>query len=554
MPFLDLYPLDLDHVGAKSDVGRADTAIYRLMLRRLAVGGLPESVAVGDVTIHFTRGPIHTQVTSVRQRPGWPPVFDKHMHRAVQVGHNDLLTVCELRLPLGAEDLSVAIDVWRARAHNAVGVLSATLDERVALEPLAEDVILLRGGEPFAATDVHSLVRTFMPFDVTEQDRQALASLAGTDVGSDVAYAASLLATGARQGPTPTGFLFLWLAIDATVGTHKTQKAAVAQALADAGADLSWLTLPLGRLVGLRGRVAHGRTIEPGLLRDGFYDSEAVARILVRRVLGIEGGWPAAPAPTAFPLPLGRRIAEQAGAWNEEWHQDGLPAPVADPEPSGLPRLDAVMGAHSEWLRVLGAPTPEVEERIRFWAMAAVNATDVDVEPFEIHVGVLDHGSEWAVDPERILMAETVAAGPEDDREPRMAWQLCRLVAEMQIMRTGVESVELGAFMIDLGGAWVAYREWVLDNEMPGNLLARVALDAASTQDLGATAGVALAGDAQAREALDAWIKDGPAARSELREAISYVLDELAGLEHFGEYLRFTSAMVEAERPARGDT
>lgn len=135
-----------------------------------------------------------------------------------------------------------------------------------------------------------------------------------------------------------------------------------------------------------------------------------------------------------------------------------------------------------------------------------------------------------------------------------MAWQLCRLVAEMQIMRTGVESVELGAFMIDLGGAWVAYREWVLDNEMPGNLLTRVALDAASTQDLGATAGVALADDAQAREALDAWIKDGPAARSELREAISYVLDELAGLEHFGEYLRFTSAIVEAERAARGDT
>jgi hypothetical protein len=32
------------------------------------------------------------------------------------------------------------------------------------------------------------------------------------------------------------------------------------------------------------------------------------------------------------------------------------------------------------------------------------------------------------------------------------------------------------------------------------------------------------------------------------------VLDELAGLEHFGEYLRFTSAMVEAERAARGDT
>jgi len=202
---------------------------------------------------------------------------------------------------------------------------------------------------------------------------------------------------------------------------------------------------------------------------------------------------------------------------------------------------------------VLGAPNAEVEERIRFWAMAAVNATDVDVEPFEIHVEALEHGGEWAVNPERILMAETVAAGPEDDREPRMAWQLCRLVAEMQVMRTGVESVDFGAFLIDLGGAWVAYREWVIDNEMPAALLQRVDLDAASLQDLGATAGVALAGDAQARQALDAWIKDGPAAQTQLREAASHVLDALAGLEHFSQYLQFTSAMVEAERAARGD-
>jgi hypothetical protein len=55
MPFLDLYPLDVDHVGVESDLDRADTAVYRLVLRRLAVGGLPESVAVGDVTVHFIR-------------------------------------------------------------------------------------------------------------------------------------------------------------------------------------------------------------------------------------------------------------------------------------------------------------------------------------------------------------------------------------------------------------------------------------------------------------------------------------------------------------------
>jgi hypothetical protein len=553
MAFVDLYPATVDYEGSPDDARGADGLVYRLAFRRMAVAGLPESVALGPVVAHFIQGPLRTQVTTLRQRAGWPPVFDKHMERGVEVGEDELLTVFELPAPAPDDDLAQAIAELRAGTLNAVGVLCATLDERIALEQVAEDVILMDGGVPFAAADLRSHVRTFMPFDVTDDDRTALSSLSGLDLDGHAAYAASLLAAGASYGPSPTGFLLLWLAIDAVVATRKTQKAAVAQALADAGANLSWLSLPLGQLTGLRGPLAHGRAVDPHLLRQGYYDSEAIARVLVRKALGITGGWPAMPNATAFPLPAGRRIATEARALTEEWHEDGLPTPDDEPAPLGLPRLDAVMGGQSQWLGVVGVADADVEERIRFWAMAAVNAVDVEVEPFEIRVEPLPDGHQWGVNRESIRMAPDVAAGPNDEREPRMAWQLCQLVAQMQVMRTGVESVDFGAFLIEFGGAWVAYREWVIDNEMPTDLLTRVDLNTASVHDIGATAGVAAAGDPDARRDIEAWIASGPASQAQLRGIVEELLEQLQGLEHFAEYLAFTAAAVEATRAtARG--
>jgi len=201
----------------------------------------------------------------------------------------------------------------------------------------------------------------------------------------------------------------------------------------------------------------------------------------------------------------------------------------------------------------VGAADADVEERIRFWAMAAINAADVDVEPFEVRVERLPDGHQWGVNRERVMMAAEVAAGADDEREPRMAWQLCRLVAEMQVMRTGVDSVDFGAVLIDFGGAWVAYREWVVDNEMPPDVLTRVDLDSASMQDIGATAGAAAAGDPDAGRAIDAWIASGPESHAQLRGAVEMLMDELRGLEHFATYLALTTEMVEAEREAPRD-
>jgi len=155
--FIDLYPPRLNTEGSPEDLRGVDLVVYRLVLTRLAIPGLPPMVKVGDVEIHFTIGPIRTQVTESRQRPGLPFVFDKHMRRAVSVGENELLTVCHMRRSL-PEDVGSAVHDWRVRTEAAIGLLAATLDERIARRQLTEDLIFMRGGKAVAAADVHPRV------------------------------------------------------------------------------------------------------------------------------------------------------------------------------------------------------------------------------------------------------------------------------------------------------------------------------------------------------------------------------------------------------------
>jgi hypothetical protein len=549
MNFVDLYPELVNTEGAISSVADADEAVHRLVFRRQAIAGLPETVAVGDVRIDFVTGPIRTQVVESRQRPEWPPVFDKWMRRGIAIGENEPLTVCQVMRGTPIDDVAQAMDECRAVAENAIGLVALTLDERIALVEIAEDMIFVRAGRPFAAADRHTRVRTFMPFDATEDDRAALIKLADTAVESPAAYAASLLLKGQREGPSATGFLFLWLAIDAVVATRRTQKAAVADALSAANADLSWLSLPLGRLVGLRGPIAHGRPVPSDELRAGYYDSEAIARLLVRHALGAGTAWPAAPTATAFPLPTGRQVNDQAGEWVTRWHDEALPPSQETPEPIGLPRVDAFAGGHNDWLRVIGAADIEQESRLRFWLMAAVNAAGIPMKPFALRIDAQDPQL-IAVNADEIVLGHAIAADAGQSTEPRLAWRLCRLLAEMQVMRTGVESVDFGAFLIDFGGTWVAYREWVGQLEIPPDFLTRVDLDTASVSDVGATAGCAAAGDQQATAAIDRWIESGPEQQTDLRAVVGMLLPELRKMRHFAEFLDMTTTMVEAEHAA----
>lgn len=200
MAFRDLYPSGLDTEGSPETLRDVDEVVYRRILKRLAVPGLPAFVRVGDVEIYFTVGPVRTQLTELRQRPGLPFVYDKHMRRGVIVGENEPLTVCHLRRPFSSE-LGAATAEWRVMTETAVGLVAATLDERVAGPRLNEDLILLRAGRPVAAADVHSEVRTYMPFDVTEEDRAALERLGGQDLSldRDVARAAHFYLSATRE-------------------------------------------------------------------------------------------------------------------------------------------------------------------------------------------------------------------------------------------------------------------------------------------------------------------------------------------------------------------
>lgn len=551
MPFVDLYPAGLDAEGSSESLSAADEVVYRLVLTRLAVPGLPDCVKVGDVEVHLVEGPVRTQVTASRQRAGLPFVFDKHMRREVLVGQNELLTIGQMRRSI-PPDVGGAVDDWRVRVETAIGLLSATLDERIARREIASDLILLREGIAVAAADVHSRVRTFMPFDVTDADRAGLQALEAQDLSldRDAARAAHFYLSAARQGPTREGFLLLWLAVDAIVGTRKTQKQAVASRLAEIGFDLDWLSLPIGRLVGLRGNIAHGRIDDPALLRTGYYDSEAVARALIRTEAEIGSGWPAMVSATAFPLPLGRRISDAEGAWQEEWHEDGLPRPDNDPAPAGLPRIDAVRGGHSEWLRIKGAPDDDTARRIRFWTMAAVQAVGVDIETVTVQI---DEGDElpakvdMGTNAERILISPGLAAPEGDFQEARLAYLLCRAIGETHVMRVGMESVSAGAFFIELAGAWAAYREWVVGNEMPAEALTRGPVEDASLQDLGAYVGIALAGDSERQEAIRSWLGD-PTEHDDSKWLVRRTMEELSGAQRFGDLVSFMEQLVEEFR------
>jgi len=71
----------------------------------------------------------------------------------------------------------------------------------------------------------------------------------------------------------------------------------VEDALAEAGLALNQLPLSIGRLAGLRAEVVHKGIEQPELLYAGFYELEALARLLLRHRLGVaEGAWPLVPS------------------------------------------------------------------------------------------------------------------------------------------------------------------------------------------------------------------------------------------------------------------
>jgi hypothetical protein len=328
--FKDLYPFKRPRIQTQRDYaiapstpgspartfsgpGRRDAppgrrAQYRMAFKSMPVPGLPDELQVGRVVMEQASGPVWTQRTHVLQKPGWRPTYLKHMDQdvlAVAAGYR--LTVCTLDVTV-PDDLATAMREWRDEVLAAVGFVVAVLDERIAQEELAEDLLLFdERGEPVGAADHVQHVRAFPPTQrVLEEHRQVLAGLASADPRADdpVVAAARWYLRAAQGGVTPDGVAFLWIALEALskppYGTKSKKKMTdvrwIEQAVSEAGLDPQDVQPSIGRLHGLRSEVVHGGVESPALLREGYHVLEALTRLVLRHRLGTGPmAWPAFP-------------------------------------------------------------------------------------------------------------------------------------------------------------------------------------------------------------------------------------------------------------------
>src|SRR4029453_9669324 len=117
---------------------------YRLSFVAMEVPDLPAVVKIGPVEVTQQAGPIWTQHTYIRQRPGWRPHYDKTMHQGyLQVGEGLQLTLAELPVVVPrSQHIQGALAQWRDQVLAAVSIFAALLDERVAQRGLLEDLIV----------------------------------------------------------------------------------------------------------------------------------------------------------------------------------------------------------------------------------------------------------------------------------------------------------------------------------------------------------------------------------------------------------------------------
>lgn len=312
------------------------TGQYRLVLRGMRVPGLADELCVGRVVLHQTDGPVWTQRTHVVQAPGWRPTYTKAMDRGpVEVADGYRLTIAllDVRLP---DDLASAFRLWRDECMAAVAFLVSVLDERVAQEVLAEDLVLddVRG-EPRAVADITTQVREFTPTErVLKRDLPALNALASLDPAAEspINAAARWYLRAVQGGVRPDAIVFFWIALEALskppFGTKLTKEQRkisdvgwVEKATAAAGIDPSGLQVSIGKLAGLRAQIVHGGIEAPALLRDGHYTLEMIVRAVLRHAIELPAsGWPLRPGESRLRGPLAwllARVGKPRTVWRD---------------------------------------------------------------------------------------------------------------------------------------------------------------------------------------------------------------------------------------------
>lgn len=240
---------------------------YRLVHSGMPVDGFPR-VEVGDVVVEQTDSHLWHQFVDVRQIIGaWPPEFENLTdQRIVEPGPERCFTVARVPVTLESEHVAATMALLRLQAESAVGVVAAILDERIAIAPVFEDIIVFDpAGSPAAALDVSPRIRNCFPREtLSEAQRNALGTLRDTpilDQPKQVAAARCYL-KAAQHGPTPEGVILMCVALEALIPDPATGKPSfnvrhIETELRARDFDLSRLAIPIGPLAGLRADIVH---------------------------------------------------------------------------------------------------------------------------------------------------------------------------------------------------------------------------------------------------------------------------------------------------------
>jgi hypothetical protein len=565
MAFEDLYraligprtPKDV----REAQVEQADEWVYRIAFASVPIAGIPEEMRIGGVEIHRAVGPLLTQRTEIRQRHGLPIVYDKVMHREIEVGRNAVLTVCQMREPIPKQP-SVRIAELRDRAFAAVGVLAAVLDDRVAIEEVLEDIIFMAAGVPIAPGDARLGLRSFLPFDVGDEERASIEALSTLDIEgvTQISQAARYYVRAAQQGPVADSIILLWIALEALTPHRTTSPKTVEEMLLFAGFDPQFLDISVGRLAGLRADLVHKGEADPELVRAGYYRLEAIVRALLRRATGTSSAWPPILNPAVFGE-QGTAIDRQAAMRSTVWHENELPPPVAV-EPAGLD-WERVQAPHPNrpsppWLRVSGAIQPGWQARVTFWLAEAALALELKVDPpVEVVIGSppgAPASVQTACNAARIVVRPELLKLPDPAREMRLALRLTEALAQVTLMRTGLESTGLGTTLIELVGAWAGHRTFYgQDGPLSEDDFVIRTKDANDLHTLGELLGAALAGSSKASAALAEW-SNAPTAIRDLVEFADSILREWTDIESFHELRSRVLALIQVAQAARDDS
>jgi hypothetical protein len=519
MPFQDLYALlgadreatDLREHGGEGIPQEPDEVVYRLGKLSVPIAGMPERCSIGRVEIARTVGPVLTQRTLVRQRHGLPIVFDKSMQLGVEVGNNEVLTICQIR-DEPPQDVARAFADWREEAHSALGVLASALDERIAIEERFEDAINLRAGAPISSTDARIRLRNFLPFDITKEEEETLSELADlrTDDLVPLTEAARWYLKAAQEGPTADAIVYLWIAIEALTPHRTTSPKTIEAMLTSAGFNPDLLgEVTIGHLAGLRADIVHRGSRDHPLIREGFYRLESVVRVLIRNAAGIRSSW----APVLTQGVFGEqalRMPEFRTQPQIVWHDGGLPPPE-NPKPAGLKweRVQIQMAHRTPPMQIdfEGDLQPGWQARANHWLASAADLLEVPFEPIRITItsstDAVPEGAEMAASIDGILLRPELFTLPDPVRELQLAKAIQEGLAQVAAMRLGIASVSFGTTLIAAAGSWALYRAFYTDGgPFEGDDLAVREIRPDDLNGLGMALGAAVAGSSAAARKL----------------------------------------------------